>query len=105
MIEGTFGNGVPISSRSSLVRRSQLSCYVHPLTLPQDDFFVGIGDINAAFLPKRSLLDEIPISNPPSRGSEPTTTEESGKDEGGDSNDADEHTVDLVPLNIGKAQS
>lgn len=58
MIVQTFGSGVQTLSKSSHVRVVVLSSLKTHLTnfLSQDDFFVGIGDINSAFLPKVELL-------------------------------------------------
>lgn len=63
MTARTFGNGAPTWSRLSPVR-STFSLHTHRLTSPADDFFVGIGDINSAFLPKIAPLAP-PVDPPP----------------------------------------
>ena len=53
-----------------------LSAHPHLLTFLVfiDDFFVGIGDINSAFLPKITPLAPSVPSQPPASSANPTTT-------------------------------
>lgn len=69
-----FGNGAQIWSKSSHVRTLsplKIECFVN---IPADDFFVGIGDINSAFLPKldpsTSSIPQMPSATP---GRQPQT--------------------------------
>ena len=69
--EPTSGSGLPISSRSYRVgsQSTTLLIYAHISNsiFLADDFFVGIGDINSAFLPKITpLTPSVPSQPPPS---------------------------------------
>jgi hypothetical protein len=68
MIVQMFGSGVRTLSRSSHVRAAICVMHYEFLTciVALDDFFVGIGDINSAFLPKIEPL--APAVSSPSPG-------------------------------------
>jgi len=66
MIVQMFGSGVRTLSRSSHVRATICAIHYRSLTRISDDFFVGIGDINSAFLPKIEPL--APAVSSPSSG-------------------------------------
>lgn len=92
MIARTYGNGAPTWSKSSLVCLTG-SPYLCRLTRLVDDFFVGIGDINSAFLPK--LVPLTPAAPPPPVTAVETSPEIEAAVADPDAEDEDEDDEDL----------